>query len=334
MTTELPIPKTYKLFIGGAFPRSESGRSLPVLDARGRVVAHLCNASRKDLREAVEHARAALPKWSGATAYNRAQILYRMAEMLDGRRAEFVDALEAAPSARSEPRGAGPQARGVGATGLRRSPNPSTGRRSAPRAMTRRTPPARLAPATELAACIDRLVSFAGWADKHAELLGHRASVSGPYHVFSLPEPTGVVAVIAPDAPALLGLVALTAAAISVGNTTVCLASETNPIPAAVLGEVLATSDLPPGAVNILTGSRVELLPIFATHREIRAVAAADLPVEHATLLRSGVAENLKRIHIAPRGDPSSWLDDAAETSLDSITPFVEIKTIWHPSAV
>ena len=326
MTSTLPIPKTYKLFIGGAFPRSESGRSLPVHDARGRVVAHLCNASRKDLREAVEAARAALPKWSGATAYNRAQILYRMAEMLDGRRAEFIEALGAAGT--SGPRA---QARGrtVSKSGAPRSTS-ATGRRRTP-ASPRGT---RLAPATELATCVDRLVSFAGWADKHAELLGHRAAVSGPYHVFSLPEPTGVVAVIAPDAPALLGLVALTAAAISVGNTAVCLASEANPIPAAVLGEVLATSDLPPGAVNILTGSRGELLPIVATHREIRAVAAADLPVEQATLLRSGAAENLKRVHIAPRGDVSAWLDDEAAASLDAIAPFVEIKTIWHPSAV
>ncbi|MFO0875533.1 MAG: aldehyde dehydrogenase family protein [Phycisphaerales bacterium] len=318
MTSTLPIPKTYKLFIGGAFPRSESGRSLPVLDARGRAVAHLCRASRKDLREAVEAARNALPKWSGMTVYNRGQILYRMAEMLDGRRAEFIEAIKVAGVVAGAG-AAAPSSSAARANRRTRGGAPAGG-------------PSRLPPATEVAACVDRLVAFAGWSDKHAEVLGHRAAVAGPYHVFSLPEPTGVVAIVAPDAPPLLGLVTLTAAAICCGNTAVCIASEANPIPAAVLGEVLATSDVPGGAVNILTGTRDELVPFVALHREIRAVSAADLPTEQATQLRAGAAENLKRVHVAPRGEPARWLDDEAETSIEAVAPFVEIKTIWHPS--
>lgn len=302
----LAIPKTFKLFIGGAFPRSESGRVLPLLDRRGRVIAQVSHASRKDLRDAVEAARGALPKWWGMTAYNRGQILYRMAEMLDARRDEFIETLAAvAPSASTH----------------------SSSSASKP-----------LAPKLEVAAAVERLVGFAGWADKHAEVLGRRAAVAGPYHVFSHAEPCGVTAVIAPDAPPLLGLVALVAAALCVGNSVVAIASDANPLPAVSLGEVLATSDLPGGVVNILTGSRAELVPIVASHREIRAISAADLPPDEATALRMGAAENLKRVTIrpraTPRGDLRPWLDHDAEIAPAAITPFVEIKTIWHPSAV
>lgn len=304
----MEIPKTYKLFINGAFPRSESGRSLPVCDARGRVRAHLCRASRKDLRDAVEAARSALSRWAGMTAYNRAQILYRMAEMLDGRRQEFEAALRAGtPSARRPTAGGGRRARASSGS---------------------------VTPAMECSAAIDRLVGFAGWADKHAEVLGRRAAVAGPYHVFSVPEPSGVVGVVAPDRPALLGLVVQMAAAIAVGNTAVCLAGEADPVPAAVLGEVLATSDLPPGVVNILTGQRDELLGHLAGHREVRAVLGADLPAAQALLLRQGAAENLKRIALAPREDLAAWLDHDAETSPARLEPLVEIKTVWHPSAM
>lgn len=307
MTGPMRIPKTYKLFINGAFPRSESGRSLVVTDGNREVAAHLCNGSRKDLRDAVDAARGAAAKWASMTGYNRGQILYRMAEMLDGRRAEFAEALEIAGR--------------HGAVGATR------GRATAPRVKA-------INASKEVDASVDRLISFAGWCDKHAEVLGRRAAVSGAYHVFSLPEPSGVTAIIAPDAPALLGLVALLSAVLAAGNPAVCLASELNPIPAALLGEVVATSDVPAGVVNILTGRRDELLAHVASHREIRAISAADLAPEHAAQLRSGAAENLKRVHVAPRGSLAAWLDDEAESALGRLEPFVEIKTIWHPSAV
>ncbi|MCA9285122.1 MAG: aldehyde dehydrogenase family protein [Phycisphaerales bacterium] len=290
----LPVLKTYKLFVNGGFPRTESGRSMPIEDARGRLVAHLCRASRKDLRDAVEAAHAALRKWSQATAYNRGQILYRMAEMLEGRADEFVDAIRC--------------------TGAR-----PTGR-------------SRLAPRAEVEAAVERLVSFAGWADKHQQVLGCRNPVAGPYHVFSLPEPTGVVAVIAPDDPPLLALVSLVAAPLCAGNTVVALASERNPVPAAVLGEVMATSDLPAGAVNILTGLRAELLEHVAGHREIRAVSAAGVDKAQQRTLELGAAENLKRVHVRGAQPSDSWLDER-ETAPETIAPFVETKTIWHPSA-
>ncbi len=302
------IPKTYKLFINGAFPRSESGRSLLIGDHRDEVVAHLCHASRKDLRDAVEAARGAASKWASMTAYNRGQILYRMAEMLDGRRAEFADAIEVAGRRHAEAR-------------------PT-------RSRTKSARPAGISASTEVGAAVDRLVSFAGWCDKHAEILGRRAAVSGAYHVFSLPEPSGVTAIVAPDAPPLLGLVALLGAVLAAGNPAVCLASELNPIPAAILGEVVATSDVPAGVVNILTGRRDELLVHVSSHREIRAVSAADLDDAEIVQLRSGAAENLKRVHVAPRGSLEAWLNDETESALGRLEPFVEIKTIWHPSAV
>ncbi|HMN96486.1 MAG TPA: aldehyde dehydrogenase family protein [Phycisphaerales bacterium] len=324
----LPIPKTVKLFIGGAFPRSESGRALPVHDRRGAVIAHASHASRKDLRDAVEAARAALPKWTGMTPYNRGQVLYRMAEMLDGRRAEFIEAIAApAPMTTS--------ATGTSGRGARRAGRASrAGGGSAARSTRRRPSSQAITPAAEVSAAVERLVGFAGWADKHAEILGRRAAVAGPYHVFSHPEPIGATAVLAPDAPALLGLVALVAAAMSVGNTVVAVASDCNPLPAIAFAEVLATSDVPGGVVNILTGRRAELVPVIAEHREIRAVSAAELPDDLATTLRLGAAENLKRVTIRPRPALTAWLDHAEEIAPAAIEPLVEIKTVWHPSAV
>ncbi len=299
----LNVLKTYKLFINGLFPRTESGRST-LFKSAGAPVAHLCKASRKDLREAVEAARTAQPKWALATAYNRGQVLYRMAEMVEGRRAEFVEslALAAGPKPRTAKSRAMKAKRGVG-------------------------------PAEEVSEAIDRLVWYAGWADKFAQVLGCRNPVAGPYYNFSTPEPMGVVAVVAPDAPALLGLVNLLGAVIVSGNAAVALASEHNPIPACLLGEVCATSDVPAGVVNILTGERAELIDHISSHREITGVAAVEVSATEATTLRLGAAENLKRINIFD-WDAVAWMDAEASGSPNVIERFTEIKTIWHPSAV
>ena len=293
MTDRLEVAKTYKLFIGGAFPRSESGRSIPVADAKGRVLAHISHASRKDLRDAVEAARKAQGKWADATAYNRGQVLYRMAEMLEGKKGEFAGLIG-------------------GASGKR-----------------------------EVGAAIDRLVCFGGWADKYAQVLGCNNPVAGPYYNFTVPEPTGVVGVIAPDDPALLGLVSLIAPPLCAGNAVVALGSEANPLVGAVFGEVCATSDIPAGVVNILTGLRSELVPHFASHRDIDSIHAAGVSPEHARLIREGTADNLKRVRVfqspeSKRGAkpvPSvDWFDDDACHSPWMIEPFVEMKTMWHPS--
>ncbi len=288
MTDRLGVLKTYKLFIGGKFPRTESGRTLAVNDGAGRAVAHVCRASRKDLRESVEAARSAFAGWSGATAYNRGQVIYRIAEMLEGRRDEFVQLLGAVPDPAIEP--------GV-----------------------------------EVARGIDRLVAFAGWADKHAQVLGCNNPVSGPYYNFTSPEPTGVVVVIASDDAPLLSLVSLLAPPLCAGNAIIALGAESNMPVAAVLGEICATSDVPGGVVNILTGSREELIPHIASHREIDAIHGAGLtPVQQAAL-RTGVSENLKRVHLREISG-AGWLDDGTCESPWWIEPFVEMKTIWHPS--
>ena len=283
MTDRLPVTKTYKLAIGGKFPRTESGRTTRVTDHAIGIDAHVCHASRKDLRSAVEAAHSAFPAWSGATAYLRSQILYRLAEMMEGKRAELASAL-------------GSDAK------------------------------------SEVDQSIDRVIHYAGWADKYPQVLGGSNPVAGPYHNFTIPGPSGVVAVIAPDTPALLGLITLLAPVLAVGNTTVVLASETNPIPAMILAEALATSDLPGGVVNTLAGFRDELAPHVATHHEIIAVHAAGLSDTQRTTLREGAAENLKRVTIHP--DTLDFTSDAQCESPSWIDPFVEFKTIWHPSAV
>ncbi len=293
MPDRLDVLKTYKLFINGAFPRSESGRSMP-LCAGKRVMAHLCKASRKDLRDAVEAARAAADKWAAATAYNRGQILYRMAEMMEGKRRELSEAVACVPAPASKSR-----------------------RRA-------------VSPEDEVTRSIDRLICFAGWADKYAQVLGCNNPVSGPFYNFTITEPTGVVAVITPDAPPLLGLITLLAPVLSAGNTAVVLAGGPNPIPAAVLGEVCATSDVPAGVVNILTCDRAELLKFVSGHRDIDAVHGANLSAPDATILREGVAENIKRVTI--RADVN--FIDADCDSARWIEPFVEMKTVWHPASV
>lgn len=277
MTRE-PIDKTLKMFVGGQFIRSESGRTAPL---EGRLRVNL--SSRKDLRSAVETAAKAQPAWAAATAYLRGQILYRIAEMLEGRRDTLTKALGADPEA-------------------------------------------------ELDAAIDLLVSCAGWADKHGQILGTANQVAGPYHNFTVSEPVGVVALIAPDEPPLLGLVALIAPAILSGNAVVALASRTNPNPAAELGEVLATSDVPAGVVNILTGDLVELAPHFASHREIGALVASGMDSDTRRTLELGAAENLKRVHVLDEPmSPSDWPTLAGPGAIERT---LEFKTIWHPSAM
>jgi acyl-CoA reductase-like NAD-dependent aldehyde dehydrogenase len=302
MSERLDVLKTYKLYIDGQFPRSESGRSLPIPDAKGKVLAHVARASRKDLRDAVEAARRAQGPWAGATPYLRGQIMYRMAEMMEGKRAEFVAALSA--TARQSDR-ATAKKRGKGAE-------------------------------AEVTAAIDRLVHYAGWADKYAQVLGCNNPVAGPYYNFTITEPTGVVAVVAPDECPLLALVSLLAPAVCAGNTVVAVASHANPIPAAILGEVFATSDVPAGVVNILTGDRAELLPFISAHRDIDAVHAANLSAEQNTLLREGAAENIKRVTCRGVAGPDvvDWFDNEQCQSPWWIEPLVEMKTIWHPASV
>ncbi|UCD74694.1 MAG: aldehyde dehydrogenase family protein [Phycisphaerales bacterium] len=286
----LDVLKTYKLYINGAFPRTESGRSIALKNTRGKVIAHICHGSRKDLRNAVEAARAAQEKWAGRDAYNRGQILYRMAEMMEGKRDEFAEAIRVTG--------------GATAAAARK----------------------------EVAASIDRLVCFAGWCDKFAQVLGGHNPVAGPHYNFTIPEPTGVVGVVAPDEPALLGLITLIGPAICAGNTVVAIASQKHPLPAAVFGEVCATSDVPSGVVNIITGKRAELLEHLARHREVDAISAANLRKNQAAILRAGMAENLKRVSVR-KLNADDWHDADAGESPWAIEPVVEMKTIWHPSA-
>ena len=229
-SARVEVRKTYKLYIGGAFPRSESGRSYPVTAPSGRLLAHAAQASRKDLRDAVSAARKAFAGWSGATAYNRGQVLYRIAEMLEGRREQFVAEVMAAEDA--------------GAADA----------------------------AAQVDAAIDRWVWYAGWSDKYAQVAGSANPVAGPYFNFSLPEPSGVVGIIAPQQSSLLGFVSVVAPALTTGNTVVVLASAERPLPAVSLAEALATSDLPAGVLNLLTGSVTELTPWLASHRDVNCL--------------------------------------------------------------
>ncbi|MDL4772662.1 aldehyde dehydrogenase family protein [Actinomadura xylanilytica] len=282
-TGRIGVRKTYKLFIGGAFPRSESGRSYVVNDAKGRFVANASQASRKDVRDAVGAARKAFGAWSERTPYNRGQILYRVAEMLEGRRAQFVDELRAAGQAKS-------------------------------------------AASTEVDQAVDRWVWYAGWADKLGAVVGSANPVAGPFFNFSTPEPTGVVGVIAPDSP-LLGLVSVVAPAIVSGNTCVVVAAEPAPLPAITLAEVLATSDLPGGVVNLLTGRRAELAPWLASHMDVDALDLAGI-VSGGAELEEAAAGNLKRVIRPGSGD---WSEEPGTARM---TAFLETKTVWHPVGV
>lgn len=282
MSRRLTVPKTYKLAIGGAFPRSESGRTYEITAAKGGFLANAAKASRKDARDAVVAARAAVKGWSGATAYNRGQVLYRVAEILEGRRAQFVDEIVAQEGISAAAAGA------------------------------------------QVDAAIDLWVWYAGWCDKYAQVAGNANPVSGPYFNISVPEPTGVVATVAPQDSALLGLVAAIAPALVTGNTVVVIASEKLPLSAISLAEVLATSDVPGGVVNVLTGSPAEIAPWLASHADVNAldlVGAGDLDWVD---LEIAAADTLKRV-LRP---------GAAEPSLDRITAFTETKTVWHTKSL
>ena len=280
----IAVRKTYKLYIGGAFPRSESGRSYLVTDHKGRFAANAAMASRKDARDAVAAARKAFGGWSAATAYNRGQVLYRVAELLEGRRAQFVAEVRAAE-------GLGP----------------------------------RRAEAL-VDAAIDRWVWYAGWSDKIAQVRGATNPVAGPYFNFSLPEPTGVVAVIAPEASSLLGFVSVVAPAVVSGNTVVALASERFQLPAVTLSEVLATSDVPGGVINVLTGRTAEIAPWLASHMDVNAIDLSAAPDALADDLAVAAAENLKRV--VRLGD-EDW---ALPPGLERMLAYLETKTVWHPA--
>lgn len=287
MAQRLEVRKTYKLYVGGKFPRSESGRSYEVTDSKGRFLANAALASRKDARDAVVAARKAQPGWAGATAYNRGQVLYRVAEVMEGRRSQFVEDVQ----------------RAEGLT-VRRAE-------------------------TAVDAAIDRWVWYAGWADKLAQVLGGTNPVAGPYFNFSIPEPTGVVAVVAPQESSLLGLVSVVAPVIVGGSTAVVLSSQSRPLPAITLSEVMATSDLPGGVVNLLTGDVAEVAPWLASHMDVNAIDLAG--VDDAALRREleiAAADNVKRVR---RPDTDDW---SADPGLSRIRSFLETKTVWHPIGV
>src|SRR3954468_18342754 len=287
--TRIDVRKTYKLYLGGAFPRSESGRTYVVEDTKGRFLANAARASRKDARDAVQAARKAFGGWSARTAYNRGQVVYRVAEVLEGRRAQFVEEVQ-----RSEG-GTKRAAEGV------------------------------------VDASVDRLVWYAGWADKIMQVVGGANPVAGPYFNLSSPEPTGVVAVLAPQSSSLLGLVSVVAPVIVTGNTCVVTASYRRPLPAVTFSEVLATSDVPGGVVNVLTGELADTVPTLASHMDVNAidltgVADPDL----ATDLERSAAENLKRV-LRPAAVEPDWTLDPG---LHRMTAFLETKTVWHPIGI
>lgn len=287
------VRKTYKLFIGGQFPRSESGYSYVVNDAKEKFVANAALASRKDARDAVVAARKAFGGWSGKTAYNRAQILYRVAELTEDRRPQFVEAVQ--------------QSEGLTA--------------------------ARGNAVVDVA--IDRLVWYAGWADKLTQVVGNANPVAGQFFNLTSPEPTGVVAVLAPQSSSLLGLVSVLAPVIVTGNTAVVVSSYERPLPAVNLAEVLATSDVPGGVVNILTGDATSIAPWLASHMDVNAIdltGLAGLEDAHriGTNLEVAAADNLKRVRRAPAAEPD-WAEDPG---IERMTDFIEMKTVWHPIGV
>jgi acyl-CoA reductase-like NAD-dependent aldehyde dehydrogenase len=288
VSDRLEVRKTYKLYVNGAFPRSESGRSYEVTDDRGRFLANAAWASRKDARDAVVAARTAFARWSGLTAYNRGQVLYRVAEVMEGRHVQFCEEVAA----------------GEGLSSSK----------------------ARAA----VDAAIDRWVWYAGWTDKLAAVLGGANPVAGPYFDFSVPEPTGVVAVFAPQRSSLLGLVSVLAPVLAGGNTAVVVSSHRRPVPAVTLAEVLATSDVPAGVVNVLTGDAGELGPWLAEHADVDAIDLAGAPPHRAMEFERAAAETVKRVVRTPAEEP----DWTADPGLGRMTPFLETKTVWHPIGV
>lgn len=284
----LSVAKTYKLYIGGAFPRSESGRSYPVLDARGTFLANAAQASRKDARDAVVAARKAFGGWSGATAYNRGQVLYRVAELMESRREQFAADVTAAEGVQ----------------------------------------PRRAQSIVDMS--VDRWVWYAGWTDKLSAVLGASNPVAGPYFSFSVPEPTGVVAVCAPQSSSLLGLVSVIAPVIAGGNTCVVIASQARPLPAITLSEVLATSDVPGGVVDILTGRTAELAPWLAAHGDVNALDLCGAPAAQRAELERAAAGTVKRVPRVPATEP----DWTRPPDIGRLRAFLETKTVWHPIGV
>ncbi|MEU2737593.1 aldehyde dehydrogenase family protein [Streptomyces sp. NPDC007095] len=280
----LSVFKTYKLYVGGKFPRSESGRVYEVTDSKGKWLANAPLSSRKDARDAVVAARKAFGGWSGATAYNRGQILYRVAEMLEGRKDQFVREV-------------------ADAEGLSKSKA-----------------------AAVVDAAIDRWVWYAGWTDKIAQVVGGGNPVAGPFFNLSTPEPTGVVTVLAPQESSFLGLVSVIAPVIATGNTVIVIASEKSPLPALSLGEVLATSDLPGGVVNVLSGKTAEIAAPLAAHQDVNAIDLAGADDVLAKELEIAAADNLKRV---VRPQP---VDYSQTPGIERLTAFLETKTVWHPT--
>ena len=293
--SRLAVRKTHKLFVGGGFPRSESGRSYPVLDHRGEVAARAASATRKDLREAVRAARRAQPGWAARSGYNRGQILYRVAEMMEDRRSALAEQVRLAGMSRAR-----------------------AGR--------------------EVDLSIDRLVWYAGWTDKFAQVFGNLNPVAGPFFNISVPEPTGVVGVIAPEEPALLGLVSRVAPVVASGNTAVVLASERWPIPAVAFAEALAIGDLPAGVINILTGLKADTASHLASHLDVNALDAYGVDREEPEgpemleMLEREAAAGVKRV-AGPPPQPPDWYKDEAQSPY-FIAAFTEIKTVWHPKGL
>jgi len=291
----IDVRKTYKLYIGGAFPRTESGRSYLVSAADGAPLANANRASKKDLRDAVRAARKAFPGWAARTAMNRGQVLYRVAELMEGRRDQFAEEVARAEGL--------PQAR-------------------AREAVVR---------------AIDRWVWYAGWADKISQVLGTSNPVAASYFNFTIPEPTGVVGVVAPETSSLLGLVSRLAPPLVAGNAVVVLASESRPLPAITLTEVLATSDVPGGVVNVITGWRKELVPVLAAHVDVDAIDVWGVPDDMRRDAELAAADSVKRVARRPRGTTDAhfdWLDDRAAERPEWIAAFLEMKTVWHPIGV
>lgn len=284
--TRLPITKTPKVYVGGAFIRSESARTFPLRDAAGNFVANIPQCSRKDLRNAVEAAAKAGPGWAKRTAYNRGQIIYRLGEMVEARQTELAAALRLG-----------------GATAT--------------------------AATKEVSATVDRLIYYAGWADKYEQVLGSVNPVAAPYFNFTVSEPMGIIGLLAPPEAPLLALISLLAPAITSGNTVVALASSAQPYPAIILGEMLATSDLPSGVVNLLTGLRAELIPTFATHAHFRALGGVANKAEQ-TALKLGAAESVKRVKLFAAEAPINWFS-SEQQSVDALRAYLEFKTVWHP---
>lgn len=284
--TRLPITKTPKVYVGGAFIRSESARTFPLTNPAGDFIANIPQCSRKDLRNAVEAAAKAGPGWAKRTAYNRGQIIYRLGEMLEARRVELAEALRLGGSSAA-------------------------------------------AAAKEVTATIDRLIYYAGWADKYEQVLSSVNPVASPYFNFTVSEPMGIIGLLAPQEAPLLALISLLAPAITSGNTVVMLASTTQPYPAIILGEMLATSDLPGGVVNLLTGLRAELIPTFATHTHLRALGGVANRVEQAAL-KLGAAESVKRVGLFSAEQPINWFSSEHQ-SVDALRAYLEFKTVWHP---